>query len=67
MRLKRNWLQFSLRSLLAVMFAACVLMAWVAYKRNEAAEQRSADGRREQVQDPKQRDHARQSRIASWS
>lgn len=44
MSIRRNWLQFSLRTLLAVMFAACLLMGWVAYKRNEAAEQRRAYG-----------------------
>ena len=42
MRLKRKWLQFSLRTLLGVMLAASLLMGWVAHKRNEAAEQRRA-------------------------
>jgi hypothetical protein len=42
MPFKRNWLQFSLRTLLAVMLGASLLMAWVAHKRNEAAEQRRA-------------------------
>ena len=42
MPIRRTWLQFSLRTLLAVMLAACLLMAWVAHKRNEAAEQRKA-------------------------
>ena len=42
MPIRRKWLQFSLRTLLAVMLAASFLMAWVAHKRNEAAEQRRA-------------------------
>lgn len=42
MPIRRNWLQFSLKTLLAAMFAACLLMGWVAYKRNEAAEQQRA-------------------------
>ena len=42
MPIRRTWLQFSLRTLLGVMLAACLLMAWVAHKRNEAAEQRKA-------------------------
>src|SRR5690242_4048430 len=42
MPIRRNWLQFSLRTLLGVMLGASLLMGWVAYKRNEAAEQRRA-------------------------
>jgi hypothetical protein len=42
MPIRRNLLQFSLRTLLGVMLAASLLMGWVAYKRNEAAEQRRA-------------------------
>ena len=38
----RRWLQFSLRTLLTVMLGACLLMAWVAHKRGEAAQQRRA-------------------------
>src|SRR5258706_13437953 len=40
MRPRKRWLQFSLRTLLGVMLAASLLMAWVAHKRDEAAEQR---------------------------
>ena len=40
--LPRRWLQFSIRTLLAVMLAACCLMAWVAHKRDQAAQQRKA-------------------------
>ena len=39
MPIRRTWLQFSLRTLLGVMLAASLLMAWVAHK---AAEQRMA-------------------------
>jgi hypothetical protein len=42
MPIRRTWLQFSLRTLLGAMFAASLLMGWVAYKRNEAAEQQRA-------------------------
>jgi hypothetical protein len=38
----RRWLQFSLRTLLAIMLVACCLMGWVAFKRGQAAEQRAA-------------------------
>jgi hypothetical protein len=38
----RRWLQFSIRTLLAVMFAACCLAAWVAHKRDQAAQQQQA-------------------------
>ena len=38
----RRWLQFSIRTLLAVMLVACCLMAWVAHKRDQAAQQRKA-------------------------
>jgi hypothetical protein len=38
----RRWLQFSIRTLLGVTFAACCLMAWVAHKRDEAAQQQKA-------------------------
>lgn len=42
MPIRRTWLQFSLRTLLGIMFAASLLMGWVAYKRGEAAEQQRA-------------------------
>jgi len=42
MPIRRNWLQFSLKTLLGAMFAACLLMGWVAYKRGQAAEQQRA-------------------------
>ena len=38
----RRWLQFSIRTLLGVTFIACCLMAWVAHKRDEAAQQQQA-------------------------
>jgi hypothetical protein len=37
-----RWLQFRLRSLLAVMLAACCGLGWVAYLRGQAAEQQAA-------------------------
>jgi len=40
--LTRRWFQFSLKTLLALMLAACCLLAWVAYKRSQAAEQKAA-------------------------
>jgi len=40
--LTRRWLQFSLRTLLAIMMVACCFLGWVAYKRGQAAEQQAA-------------------------
>jgi Leucine Rich repeat len=38
----RRWLQFSLRTLLAIMLVVCCLLGWVAFKRSQAAEQQAA-------------------------
>ena len=47
--MSRRWLQFSIRALLALTFVACCLAAWVAYKRDQAAQQQGLQNDRRQT------------------